>query len=142
MDTTEKKNHYPPTPGLGPNSVRKANADRILANINKINRQSENLSPKGKIAKPDSDTMVVSPRKGMPKREITKDNVISVMHLQQDLAAERLRISVSVLKKACKKFKFSKWPRKYPEALLGSPPVIKDRKTGEMSLTDELGRSA
>jgi hypothetical protein len=112
----KKNKDYPttprPLPGLGPNSVSKYTADEILK---KINKTCNKLSPQGKIAKPKtmiSGIMKISPRKGKPEREISKEQVCSVMHMQQDHAAEKLDISVSVLKKAIKEFELGKWPRK------------------------------
>jgi hypothetical protein len=62
------------------------------------------------------------------------------MYLQQDLAAQRLGISVSTLKKACRKFKMGPWPRVFPEAFL-SARVVKQREAEQMNFAEALMRS-
>ena len=77
----------------------------------------------------------------MPTREITIACVHSVLHLRQNDAAKRLSVSVSVLKKACKKFGIRKWPRHFPEELL-SDPVVKQRAERQMNFAEELMRNS
>jgi predicted secreted hydrolase len=124
--------------------VRKANAKKPSESLplQGISKNSKNSQiSNNKTDKSDGKRMIVSPRKGLPKREITSEKVRSVMYLQQNLAAQRLGISVTVLKRACRNFQLGPWPRKFPETFL-SAPVVKQIEAQQMTFAEELMRSS
>jgi len=109
-------------------------SERLPEGISKNSKNSQ-------ISNNKTERMIVTPRKGRGEREITPKKVRAVMYLQQDLAAQRLGISVSVLKKACRNFQLGPWPRKFPELFL-SAPVVKQIEAQQMTFAAELMRSS
>jgi hypothetical protein len=111
--------------------VRKANAKKPSESLPLQGSKSSKIS--------NNKEHTVLARKGKDTRKITPEQVLSVTYLTQCIAAERLDISVSSLKQACKKFKLV-WPKKFPEEFL-SAPVVKQREAEQMNFAEALMRS-
>ncbi len=73
----------------------------------------------------------IGARNALPVRRVTQTDVLSVLHMQQEEAARKLQISLSVLKRGCKELGFPRWHKRYAiirdwnlDKQLGAPPGV------------------